>query len=212
MTDKITVNTQSSIRIDANGRVIYIDPFQITTAANDADIIMITHDHFDHFSPEDIVKVSKPDTRFVIPEVMRGMLDEMVPPEAPVYYVQPGDSKGVGNIIVETVPAYNMHKLHHPKTSGFVGYIVRIGDLRIYAAGDTDIVPEMRAIHCDIALVPIGGTYTMNAVEAAKLINVLKPQVAIPIHYGTIVGSPEDAQTFRKNVDQTIIVEEKIRF
>ena len=210
--DIIKVNTQSSIRIDCEGTIVYVDPFQIPSSTGDADVILITHDHFDHYSPEDIIRVQKPETRFVLPATMKGKADELIPPEAFLYYMEPRQSKGVGSVVVETVPAYNMHKLHHPKTAGFLGYIVRAGDIRIYIAGDTDIIPEMKTVMCDIALVPIGGTYTMDAVEAAKLVNVLKPKIAIPTHYGTVVGSPEDAKVFREHVDPSIEVIEKIRF
>ena len=117
-TDFIRVNMQSSIRIDTGKEIVYVDPFQISVARNDADIIMFTHDHFDHFSPEDIDKVKKADTRYVLPETMKGKLDEIAPPDAKIYYVEPKQNKGVGSVVIETVPAYNMHKLHHPKTAG----------------------------------------------------------------------------------------------
>lgn len=211
-TDFIQVNTQSSIRIDTGKEIVYVDPFQLPRASSDADIILITHDHFDHFSPEDIVKIQKPDTRYVLPESMKGRLDEVASPDSKIYYVEPKQNKGVGSVVIETVPAYNMYKLHHPKASGFVGYIIRVNDLRVYVAGDTDIIPEMKSIMCDIAMLPIGGTYTMDATEAAKLVNVMKPKVAIPTHYGAVVGSPADADVFRSGVDPSIEVVEKIRF
>ncbi|MBO6215883.1 MAG: MBL fold metallo-hydrolase [Lachnospiraceae bacterium] len=210
--DIIEVNTQSSIRIEYGKELIYVDPFQLPRATSDADFVLVTHDHFDHYSPEDIIKIQKPDTRFVFPECMKGNVDEIIPSEARVYYLEPGISKGVGDLVIETVPAYNMHKLHHPKSAGFLGYIIRVGELKIYISGDTDIIPEMKGIQCDIALVPIGGTYTMTALEAAKLVNVLKPKVAIPTHFGSIVGTPGDAVTFKNNVDPSIQVEEKIKF
>ena len=203
MRRQITVNAQSSIRIGGD-QVLYFDPFRITDARKDADIIFITHPHFDHFSPADIARVCKPETVFIAPESMAAELKAAGITE-PVL-MKPGESKTISGIAVETVPAYNISKQFHPKQNGWLGYIVTVGGKRIYAAGDTDATKEAAAVQCDIALIPIGGTYTMNPAEAAELVNRMQPQIVIPIHYGTIVGNPGDGAAFAKLVAPGITV------
>ena len=203
MRRQITVNAQSSIRIGGD-QVLYFDPFRITDARKDADIIFITHPHFDHFSPADIARVCKPETVFIAPESMAAELKAAGITE-PVL-MKPGESKMISGIAVETVPAYNISKQFHPKQNGWLGYIVTVGGKRIYAAGDTDATKEAAAVQCDIALIPIGGTYTMNPAEAAELVNRMRPQIVIPIHYGTIVGNPGDGAAFAKLVAPGITV------
>ena len=204
MTDRITVNTQSSIRIDCDDIVIRIDPFRIEGEPHDADIVLITHAHYDHFSPDDLEKVCKSDTIIAAPETMKkdlakeGIKDPVL--------LKPDESTEIRGIKVETVRAYNHLKPFHPKSNGWLGYIVTALGKRIYAAGDTDAVPEVEAVKCDIALVPIGGTYTMNSKEAAALVNKIKPEAAIPIHYGSIVGTKADGEKFAKLVDSGITV------
>lgn len=211
MTENITVNTHSSIRIEGEG-VLYFDPFGIEEERHDADAIFITHDHYDHFSPEDIAKVKKETTKLLVPV---GMLDKAVElsgiPKSNIIAVQPGQLKEVvGGCIAEMVPSYNKLKPFHPKRAEWCGYIVTVNDIRYYIAGDTDDLPENHKIKCDVALVPIGGTYTMNAKEAAGLVNAIRPQVAIPTHYGSIVGKKEDGEKFRELVKKSIKVEFKI--
>ena len=203
MRRQITVNAQSSIRIGGD-QVLYFDPFRITDARKDADIVFITHPHFDHFSPADIVRVCKPETVFIAPESMAAELKSAGITE-PVL-MKPGEIKTISGIAVETVPAYNISKQFHPKQNGWLGYIVTVGGKRIYAAGDTDATKEAAAVQCDIALIPIGGTYTMNPAEAAELVNRMRPQIVIPIHYGTIVGNPGDGAAFAKFVAPGITV------
>ena len=204
--DRIKVLTQNSIRIETEQAVIYIDPFQIQQDLHDADLILITHDHYDHFSPEDIAKILKKETILVVPEAMIGQSRKIGLPEAQVISVSPMGQINVSGIQIETVPAYNLHKPFHLKQKGWVGYILLLGQERCYIAGDTDITPENQKVVCDIALVPIGGTYTMNANKAAQLINTIKPRIAIPTHYGTIVGKKEDAVSFEKAVNPDIQV------
>lgn len=207
MTERITVNTQSSIRIDCDDLIIRIDPFKIDGEPHDADIVLITHAHYDHFSPDDIAKVSKPDTVIAAPETMKKELaKEGI--NKPVL-LKPDEKTTILGIPIETVRAYNQAKAFHPRSNDWLGYIVTALGKRIYAAGDTDAVPEAKAVKCDIALVPIGGTYTMDAKEAAALINEIKPGTAIPIHYGSIVGSRSDGSRFAKLVDSGITVEIK---
>ena len=203
MKDKITVNTQSSIRIEAE-EIIYFDPFKITTATNDADVIFITHDHHDHFSPEDIQKVQKTNTIFVAPKSMENTLKKAKYSELVI--LTPGDKTNVLDIPVEAIPAYNIMKPFHSKKKGWLGYIVTIEGQRIYVAGDTDVSSEAKAVSCDIAMIPIGGTFTMNHSQAAEFINELHPKTVIPTHYGSIVGSADSGEAFRKLVRSDIEV------
>ena len=206
MLDFITVNIHSSIRID-EGKIIYIDPFKMTEESHDADIILITHSHFDHYSPEDIRKVMKSDTIIVCPESM----NEAAELGLEVKKVAPNEKFEVQGISIETVPAYNVMKPFHPKKNGWVGYIIDSPEHgRIYIAGDTDINEDNKQVRCDIAMLPAGGTYTMNAKKAAELANSIRPKYAIPTHYGSVAGSPEDGEKFSKAVDSGIEVVIKI--
>lgn len=207
--DSIEVLTQSSIRIGGD-KVIYIDPLQIQKEDHDADMVLITHDHWDHFSPEDLQKVVNADTVLVVPELLEDRCRDLFKDNR-VVVVKPDQKLSECGTDIETIPAYNNHKPFHPKKKGWVGYILTIGDTRVYIAGDTDATPDNRKVKCDIALVPIGGTYTMTAKKAAELINRIRPAVAIPIHYGNIVGKPEDAEVFQKAVETDIRVEVRLK-
>lgn len=207
--DQIEVFTQSSIRIGVD-KVIYVDPFHMQEERHDANIILITHDHYDHFSPEDMKKVLKEDTVIVVPKLLEQDCQKVAPGN-PIICVRPNQEINVCGIVIETVPAYNNHKPFHPKKKGWVGYILTLGDTRCYIAGDTDATSDIKTISCDIAMVPIGGIYTMNAKKAADLINQMKPKVAIPTHYGSIVGKPEDADVFQSEVNSDIEVIIKIK-
>lgn len=208
MIDKITVNTQSSIRIEGE-KVIYFDPYKIEEEKHDADIVFITHDHYDHYEVESIKKVMNDKTTIIIP-------DSMAPQVLGVFLsknivgVVANDEYEVGGVKFKTVPSYNIDKQFHPKSKGFVGYIVNILDKEIYVAGDTDITDENKQVECDIAMVPIGGTYTMTPEEAAELVNIIKPEYVIPTHYGSIVGELKDAEKFRELLDAEIISVEKL--
>ena len=208
MTEQIAVLTHSSIRIGGE-TVVYIDPYQIEEARHDADVILITHEHFDHFSIEDIAKVKKPDTVLVVPQSMQKKAAKADCTE--IQTVKPGEKLQVRTIPVETIAAYNNLKPFHPKHSAWVGYILEIGGNRIYVAGDTDVTKENTAISCDVALVPIGGKFTMDAKEAAKFINTIKPKVAIPTHYGSVAGTKEAEEVFKAAVDPGIAVEIKMQ-
>lgn len=207
-TDNITVNTQSSICIDGS-KVLYFDPFQIREENHRADIVLVTHSHYDHFDPESISKIAKDGTVYVVPASMEKELRGAVR-EGELITVNPGDVVETGGIRIQAVPAYNRLKPFHPKRNQWVGYVVTMDGIRYYVAGDTDAVPELEKVSCDVALVPIGGTYTMTAKEAAKLINAIGPKTAIPIHYGSIVGKKEDAEIFREHVTKDIAVEFKL--
>lgn len=205
MLENITVNAQSSIRIAAE-KVIYFDPFRITNAANDADIIFITHEHFDHFSPEDIAKAASDDTIFVVPASMKNTaLDSGISADK-LIALDPDTKTEVCAIPVETVPAYNLSKQFHPKNNGWLGYIITLDGQRIYVAGDTDAALEVKSVSCDVAMIPIGGTYTMDYREAADLINEMKPKTVIPTHYGSVVGNKTDGEAFMQLVGSSIEV------
>lgn len=210
MKPDITVNTQSSIRIAGAGLVIRFDPFRIPGEPHDADIIFITHAHYDHFSPEDIRKVSKPGTVLAAPNSMEKELAKQGLTNTVL--LSPGETSKVLEIPVEAIAAYNILKPFHPRSAGGLGYVITVDGLRIYAAGDTDAVREAKAVRCDVALVPVGGTFTMNAKEAAALINVMQPKIAVPIHYGSIAGDPGDGETFQKlvadGIEAVLLLEE----
>ena len=205
---KITVNAQNSIRIDA-GKIIYLDPFEIKEAKKDADYIFITHDHYDHFSPESIEKIAKPDTIFIAPQPMEKQVKKITSSEN-IISVLPDQAYETADFTFETVKAYNVMKPFHSKNAGWVGYILIIEGERIYIAGDTDVNEDIQKVKCDIALIPIGGFYTMNYKDAAKLINLIRPKLAIPTHYGKVVGKPTDGEDFKKLVDSDIKVEIKL--
>ena len=212
MTKDIEVFTHSSIRITERDLRIYIDPFQFHRERNNADYILITHDHYDHFSPSDIQLVAKPSTILVVPENMLEKAKEVEGMVAEIRTVKPGETYDFGDFKVETVAAYNIGKSFHPKEAGWVGYIVIIAGHRIYIAGDTDETAEALDVICDIAMVPVGGTYTMDARQAAGLVNKIRPKIAIPTHYGNGTGSKRSADIFRDHVDLSIKVEVKMMY
>ncbi|MCM8808834.1 MAG: MBL fold metallo-hydrolase [Candidatus Omnitrophica bacterium] len=180
----------ASILISIGGKNIYIDPWNLIKIEPKGDLILITHSHYDHFSPDDINKIVKNDSTIIGPheilKIKTGIKKE----------VKPGDEVDLKWVKVKAVPAYNVNKNYHPKGNNWCGYIIEIESKKIYIAGDTDFIPEMKTISADIVIVPIGGTYTMNAEEAANAVNIIKPKIAIPYHYGDIVGSEKDAKLF----------------
>jgi L-ascorbate metabolism protein UlaG (beta-lactamase superfamily) len=180
-------------------KVIYFDPYQIT-ATVPADIIFISHEHYDHCSVEDIQKILKNDTVIVTDSSSAGNLS------GDIRVVKPGDRLIIDTVPVEVVPSYNVDKTFHPKASGMLGFIVTIDGVRIYHAGDTDFIPEMKDIHADIALLPVSGTYVMTAEEAAEAALTIKPVVVIPMHFGCIVGSEADAKLFAEKLKGKIKV------
>ena len=212
MTDRIEVFTHSSIRIKGNSTTIYIDPFKIREEFRDADYVFITHQHYDHFSIEDILKVATKDTILVVPESMVDDAREIERRVKEIVTVRPGESKEISGLSVEAIHAYNNIKPFHPKRAEWVGYILTVDGKRIYIAGDTGLTKESKLVKCDIALVPIGGTYTMDARKAADLINIIKPEVVIPIHYGSVVGKPHDADIFAGLVKEPVQVVTKIQY
>ncbi|MBN2111488.1 MBL fold metallo-hydrolase [Candidatus Woesearchaeota archaeon] len=177
------------------GMVIYIDPYQVSSNEK-ADLILITHGHYDHCSVEDIQKIAKHETIIIATTDCTSKFAGKVE-AADLRLAVPGKKFEVGEVKIEAVPAYNPKKQFHPKSNDWVGYIVEVKGKRIYHAGDTDVIPEMEKINADIALLPIGGTYTMTPEEAAEAANKINPKIAIPIHFGAIVGTKADAEKFK---------------
>ena len=203
MLENVEVLIHSSIRVTGQ-RVIYIDPFKVSQYYNDADYIFITHDHYDHYSEEDIDKVKKSDTVYIVPSMLAMKLLRRGVPDTNIVPVEPDRIYNIDEFKFETISAYNIGKPFHPKENGWVGYVIETNGLAYYIAGDTDITEDNKKVKCNIALLPIGGTYTMNAKEAAGLANIINPKVAIPIHYGDIVGTTEDAEEFIKLLNPEI--------
>ncbi len=190
----------SSFKI-TNDKVIYIDPFEVKVEHEKADIILITHSHFDHFSPEDIDRLKKGTTVVIAPDdcKMAGNIKN----------VKPGDKLNIKGVSVEVVSAYNVNKRFHPKSNRWVGYIIKAKGKRIYHAGDTDRISEMDDIKTDIALLPIGGYSTMTAEEAADAASKIKPEIAVPMHFGSVVGSLSDAEQFKRVCDVPVEILKK---
>ena len=203
MLDNIEVLYHSSIKINKE-KTIYIDTFKIDKNYNDADIIFITHDHYDHYSEEDIDKVINENTTIIIPEELLTKLLRKGINKNAIITVKPNEKYMVQEIKFGTVPAYNTNKTFHPKENDWIGYIITLDGIRYYIAGDTDITEENRKVKCDVAFVPVGGTYTMDFKEAAQLINEIQPKIAVPIHYGSIVGTEQDATDFIKLLHPSI--------
>ena len=188
----------STIKINKNNKIIYIDPYNISDGINDADYIFITHNHYDHFSEEDIKKVKNNETIIIITEDLYTNTLKLGFNGMNIITVKPNENYQVEGIKFSTIPAYNTNKTFHPKENNWVGYIIELECSKYYIAGDTDITDENKKVKCDVAFVPVGGTYTMDFKEAAHLINEIKPKIAVPIHYGSIVGTKQDATDFVK--------------
>jgi L-ascorbate metabolism protein UlaG (beta-lactamase superfamily) len=192
--EAITWFRQSALRWSGDGLTVYIDPWGVGEDDPPADLVLVTHAHSDHFQPDDIAKVSSASTKLVAPHDVAKELG------GDVTAVAPGESHEVAGIRFTTVPAYNTAEErleNHPKANRWVGYVLELGGSTYYHAGDTDHAPELDAVRADVAFLPIGGTYTMEATEAAGMARSIAPQVAVPMHYGFVVGSPSDAERFR---------------
>jgi len=193
MVKKIKWLGHAGFSIHAGDKVIVIDPYQVE-ACDPADILLITHSHFDHCSPEDIDKIKKASTVIVTEPESAGNLS------GDVRVVKPGDTINIDDVTIEAVSAYNTNKDFHPQQNNWLGFIVTVEGVRIYHAGDTDLIPEMNTFSADIALLPVSGTYVMTADEAIEAAKQIKPQIAIPMHYDAIVGSAQDAGAFQKGL------------
>ena len=202
MLERFTWFRQSAMRFAGDGLTVYIDPWGTVSQDPPADVIFITHAHTDHFQPQEIERLSRSTTKLVAPhDVARELSGE-------VSAVAPGDAIEVSGIRVEAVPAYNVHpdRLEkHPKANRWVGYIIELEGKAYYHAGDTDHAPELDDVRTDVAFLPIGGTYTMDPREAAGLARSISPQIAVPMHYGFVVGSPKDAETFRREAEPVTV-------
>lgn len=199
----INVFAQNAIRL-CGTKTIYIDPFHIPSEMHDADFLFITHPHWDHFSLVDILKVRKEETNYIVPkEIFEELLDIGIS-ENHIKVVKPNEEYHFDTMSFKTVPAYNRSKEHHPKEKNWVGYIITMDNVVYYIAGDTDITKENQNIQADVIFLPVGGTYTMDYREAARLANTIAPHLAVPTHYLTVVGSLEDARKFRECLNSKI--------
>ena len=202
----ISVNIQSSILISGNIK-IYFDPIKMDRKY-DADYIFITHSHYDHFSKEDILNIKNDNTVIIGPYDIYDKCLEMGFSKDRVIKVKPCEEYDYGVIRFKTVYAYNLNKTFHLKESNWVGYLLEFEGKKYYIAGDTDVIMDNLSVlkNIDVAFIPIGGTYTMDALEASKFVNMFKPKTVIPIHYGMVVGSEKDLIDFINNVDSDIKV------
>ena len=189
-----------SFLITAGNILIYIDPWKLPEGSLKADIILVTHDHYDHCSPSDIAALQKDDTEIICCPDSKNKLS------GKIHTIGPGDTLTVKGIGISAVPAYNVNKKFHPQAKNWVGYIVNIGSVKIYHAGDTDFIPEMKDFSCDIALLPVSGTYVMTAKEAVEAAKAIGAKVNIPMHYADIVGSEADAEYFKKHAPWKVII------
>lgn len=196
--EKIVWLGHDGFRIDTD-KIIYIDPFQIAEGPK-ADIILISHEHFDHCSPEDIAKIQKPETVIITEKQSAKKLS------GDIRVVTPNETVEIDGVRIETVPSYNTDKDFHPQSNNWLGFIIEVDGVRIYHTGDADFIPEMKQIKTDIALLPVSGTYVMTAQQAVEAALALKPKLAIPMHYGSIVGSEEDAVSFKNALEGKIEV------
>jgi len=202
MIDRIHWLGHASFRIDGPPTV-YIDPWQLRGDLPPADLILVTHDHYDHCSPDDVARIRKADTVVIAnPSAARKL-------GKGVQTVKAGDRLEAAGATVEAVPAYNVGKSFHPKGAGHVGYILTIEGTRIYHTGDTDPIPEMEGLSADILLVPVSGTYVADAAQAAEIVRLVQPETAVPMHIGAIVGSRSDAERFKGLVDCRVVILEK---
>ncbi len=192
---------QSTVRLQGS-QIIYVDPYKFDGEPHDADLVLITHTHGDHFAVAEIKKVMKPGATVAV--TADGLAKLPKEEFAKVLTVAPNQPYEVEGVKFRTVPAYNIGKEFHPKDRGWVGYIVEFNQLNYYFAGDTDVIPEMKEIKADVAFLPVGGKYTMTATEAAQAANLIKPKVAVPYHFLDVVGTMDDAKQFVALLDPSI--------
>ena len=201
--NKITINTHSSICINDD---IYFDPYNIAEKKKNAKAIFITHSHYDHLDIPSIHNLFNSDTVIVAPEDCISTLREEGFLDENLKQASPNQTSVVYDVSFNTFASYNIGKRFHPKLNNWVGYTVNINGVLYTVCGDSDLTEELKNIKTDVLFVPIGGTYTMDIKEGATLTNTIKPKVAIPVHYGSIVGKITDGERFAKLIDKNITV------
>ncbi len=194
----------ASFKLVRGNVTVYFDPWRLSGSPQDADLVLITHPHFDHLEPADLNKVLKPDTVIVTVQECADKLKE-AGVSASVQVVKPGDKINVKGVLIEAVAAYNLGKVYHPKEKQWVGFVIELDGTRIYHAGDTDFIPEMKEIKTDVALLPVSGTYVMTADEAADAAKAISAKVIVPMHYGTIIGTEVDAKKLQEICSEMVV-------
>jgi L-ascorbate metabolism protein UlaG (beta-lactamase superfamily) len=204
MLDNISV-FHSSIKI-VGTKIIYFDPYKIEENYHDADIVFITHEHFDHYSKDDIEKIIKETTTLIMPKSMEknNKFENTI-------YVEPNTECNIDGTSFKTIRAYNTNKKFHPIENDWLGYLVNLDETNYYVAGDTDITEEAKLVKCDIAMLPCGGTYTMDYKEAAELANIISPKYVVPTHYGSVVGNKVDGRKMIELLNKEITGVELIK-
>jgi L-ascorbate metabolism protein UlaG (beta-lactamase superfamily) len=198
LSKKIVWLGHDAFRVDG-GKTVYFDPYGISGGPK-ADLVLISHDHFDHCSPEDVAKIQQEGTVIVTEK------DSAKKVSGDVRVLKPGESVVLGDVKVEAVPSYNTDKDFHPRDKGWLGFVLEMDGARIYHAGDSDFIPEMKGLQADIALLPVSGTYVMTAEQAVEAARAIQPKLAIPMHYGAIVGDEKDAMAFQKALEGEVEV------
>lgn len=194
--------------LEHKGKNLYIDPYEINPKAKPAaDYLLITHPHYDHLSIPDIEPLVTTQTTIICSHDAEEKLSKFR--SKAIKALKPGEEYRDEYVHITAVPAYNPDKPFHPKTNGWLGYTIKLGSVTTYHSGDTDIIPEMKDIECNVALLPVSGTYVMNAEEAADAANTIEPDIAIPMHWGAIIGAHQDAETFKKKCDCKVLILEK---
>ncbi len=205
MLEKVVKNLRwlghDAFLLRAGGKSIYFDPFQLAPGLPPADLICISHEHYDHCSPADVLTIQQPSTLIVTEAKAAAKL------HGKIITLAPGERREVDGVIIEAVPAYNTNKQFHPQGNSWLGFILTVDGVRLYHAGDTDYIPEMVNIRADIALLPVSGTYVMTAEEAARAALTIEPKIAVPMHYGALTGTADDAARFAAALAGRIRVE-----
>lgn len=197
----VSLHKNSGIRMQKS-RTVYFDPFLVDDSRKDADFVFISHSHDDHLDEDSIRRIIKEDTILIAPE---NCIDQLKAAGfGNALAVLPSKSYEAAGLKFETVPMYNIGKKFHRKDNNWVGYVVHIDDAAYYFAGDTDVIPEMKDIHADVAFLPVGGTFTMTADEAVRAAGIIKPSVAVPMHYADVAGTKKDAEDFIKGLEPAI--------